>query len=118
MSPDDRWRVSHMIDAAEQALAFVQGRARPDLDADAMLRFALMRAVEVVGEAATKVSEAGHAEMSAVPWLQIVGMRNRLVHAYFSINHDVLWDTVHLALPPLLAQLKAMPGLEQDAPGS
>jgi uncharacterized protein with HEPN domain len=114
MSPDDLWRVSHMIDAAEQALAFVQGRARSDLDADAMLQYALTRAVEVVGEAATKVSEAGRGEMPAVPWLQIVGMRNRLVHAYFSINHDVLWDTVQLALPPLLAQLKAAPGLEPD----
>lgn len=114
MSPDDRWRVRHMIEAAEQALAFIQGRARPDLDADAMLRFALMRAVEVVGEAATQVSESGRSEMPAVPWPQIVGMRNRLVHAYFSINHDVLWNTVQLALPPLIAQLKATPGLEQD----
>jgi len=49
-----------------------------------------------------------------VPWLQIVGMRNRLIHAYFSVNNDVLWDTVQLALPSLLAQLKAMPGLEQN----
>ena len=113
MSPNDRWRVRHMIDAAEQALAFVRGRARTDLDADAMLRFALMRTVEVLGEAATQVSEAGRSEMPAVPWPQIVGMRNRLIHAYFSINHDVLWDTVQLALPTLLAQLKATPGLEQ-----
>ncbi len=74
-----------------------------------MLRLALTRAVEVVGEAATKVSEAGRGDMPTVPWLQIVGMRNRLVHAYFTINHDVLWDTVQLALPTLLARLKAMP---------
>ena len=113
MSPDDRWRLSHMIDAAEQALIFVQGRARADLDSDAMLRLALTRAVEIVGEAATKVSQAGRDEMPAVPWLQILGMRNRLVHAYFSINHDVLWDTVQLALPPLLAQLKSMPGPDE-----
>ena len=114
MSPDDRWRVRHMIEAAEQALAFVAGRDRSDLDGDAMLRLALTRAVEVVGEAATKVSDAGRGEMPAVPWLQIAGMRNRLVHAYFSINNNILWDTVQLALPPLLAQLKAMPGMEQD----
>lgn len=110
MSPDDRWRVIHMIEAGEQALAFVEGRARADLDSDVMLRFALTRAVEVVGEAATQVTEAGRIEMPTVPWAQIVGMRNRLVHAYFSINSDVLWDTVQLALPPLLAQLKQMLG--------
>jgi uncharacterized protein with HEPN domain len=107
MSPDDRWRVRHMADAAEQALAFVQGRQRADLDTDAMLRLALTRAVEIVGEAAAQVSDAGRNECPDVPWQQIVGMRNRLVHAYFDINADILWDTVLLALSPLLAQLRA-----------
>ena len=107
MSPDDRWRVRHMVDAAEQALAFVQGRQRADLDTDAMLRLALTRAIEIVGEAAAQVSDAGCNDCPDVPWPQIVGMRNRLVHAYFDINADILWDTVLLALPPLLAQLRA-----------
>ena len=108
MSPDDRWRVQHMIDAAEQALGFVQGRNREDLDRDVMLRMALTRALEIVGEAASKVSEAGRAAAATVPWQQVVGMRNRLVHAYFDIDLDILWDTVHLALPPLLAQLRPL----------
>jgi uncharacterized protein with HEPN domain len=107
MSPDDRWRIHHMIDAAEQALAFVQGRNRADLDGDAMLRLALARAVEIVGEAAAQVSEAGRSELAALPWQQIIGMRNRLVHAYFDINRNILWDTVQLALPSMLDQLKA-----------
>jgi len=106
MSPDDRWRVGHMIEAAETALEFVAGRSRADLDTDAMLRMALTRAVEIVGEAASQVSDAGRSELAGVPWPQIVGMRNRLVHAYFDINRDILWDTVQLALPGLLAQLK------------
>jgi len=96
-----------MADAAEQALAFVRGRHRADLDSDPMLRLALTRAVEILGEAATHVSEAGRAELSGVPWLQIAGMRNRLVHAYFDIDPDILWDTVQLALPALVEQLKA-----------
>lgn len=107
MSPDDRWRIAHMIEAGEQALAFVAGRCRADLDSDAMLRLALTRAVEIVGEAASQVSEAGRAELAGIPWPQIVGMRNRLVHAYFDINRGILWDTVQLALPRLLDQLKA-----------
>ena len=112
MSPDDRWRVGHMIEAAEQALSFSQGRSRADLDSDAMLRMALTRAVEIVGEAAAQVSEAGRMELPGGPWAQIVGMRNRLVHAYFDINRNILWDTVQIALPPLLEQLRA--GVEGD----
>lgn len=99
-----------MIEAAELALSFVARRERADLDSDAMLRLALTRAVEVVGEAAGQVSEAGRAELPAVPWAQIVGMRNRLVHAYFDINRDILWDTVQLALPKLVGQLKSAVG--------
>lgn len=95
-----------MIDAAEQALAFVEGRDRVDLDRDAMLRLALTRAVEIVGEAAAQVSDGARMEFPEVPWLHIVGMRNRLVHAYFDINADILWDTVLLALPQLLEQLR------------
>jgi uncharacterized protein with HEPN domain len=106
MSPDDRWRVSHMVEAAELALSFVADRDRTQLDSDAMLRFALMRAIEVVGEAASQVSEDGRKALPEVPWAQIVGMRNRLIHAYFDINRQILWDTVQLALPKLLAQLK------------
>ncbi len=109
MSPDDVWRIRHMIEAGEQAVAFVQGRNRADLDEDVMLRLALTRAIEIVGEAAAQVSEAGRTELPAVPWPQIIGMRNRLVHAYFDINLDILWDTVQLALPPLLAQLRDLP---------
>jgi uncharacterized protein with HEPN domain len=101
-----------MIEAAEHALAFVAGRERADLDRDAMLLLALTRAVEVVGEAAGKVSEAARRELPKVPWPQIVGMRNRLIHAYFDINRDILWDTVQLALPPLIAQLK--PAVRED----
>jgi uncharacterized protein with HEPN domain len=109
MSPDDRWRIGHMIEAAEQALAFVQGRQRADLDSDPMLCLALTRAVEIVGEAAAQVTEGGRGELPAIPWPQIVGMRNRLVHAYFDVNRNILWDTVHRALPVLVAQLKAQP---------
>ena len=101
-----------MIESAEDALAFVQGHQRADLDQNRMLCLALTRAVEIVGEAAAQVSAAGRVEMPGVPWQQVVGMRNRLVHAYFDINLDILWDTVELALPPLLKQLRGLPEQE------
>ena len=108
MSPDDFWRVGHMIDAASQALAFVEGRKRVDLEGDPMLRLVLTKALEIVGEAAAQVSEARRSEFPSVPWPQIIGMRNRLVHAYFDVNQNILWDTVQLALPGLLEQLQAL----------
>ncbi len=106
MSPADRWRIKHMIEAAQQALSFVENRRRDDLEDDPMLCLALTRAVEIVGEAAAQVSAAGRAEAPEIPWQQIVGMRNRLAHAYFDINRQILWDTVQLALPSLVSQLK------------
>ena len=108
MSPDDRVRLRHMADAAESALRFVEGRARADLDDDQMLLFALVRAVEIVGEAASKVSAEARAETPDVSWNVIVGMRNRLVHAYFNVDRNIVWTTVTRALPPLLAQLKSI----------
>lgn len=94
-----------MADAAEMAMGFIAGRAKADLLADPMLRLALTRAVEIVGEAAAQVSAEGRAAWPDVPWSQIVGMRNRLVDAYFDVDTAILWDTVELALPNLRAQL-------------
>jgi len=114
MSPDDRWRVQHMIDSCEQALAFAQGKTRSDLSSDTMLIFALVKAVEIVGEAASKVTEAGRLEMPDVPWHVVVGMRNRLVHAYFNIDANILWNTVETRLPELLVVLRSYVVSEPD----
>src|SRR5262249_36873714 len=84
----------------------VQGRKRSDLDTDQMLLFALVRAIEIVGEAASRISPETRAEMPDVPWPAIVSMRHRLVHAYFDINRDILWTTVTEAAPPVVQNLK------------
>ena len=86
MQDEDRIRVGHMIEAAEDALGFIAGRTRADLDTDRMLRLALMRAVEIVGEAASKVSDGTPESSPGFPGRHIIGMRNRLVHAYFDID--------------------------------
>jgi uncharacterized protein with HEPN domain len=100
MSPHDRIRLQHMADAIDAALRFVKDRPRSDLDTDEMLLFALVRAVEVVGEAAAKGPPEGRGTAN-LPWAAVVGMRNRLVHAYFDINRDILWTTVTESLPQL-----------------
>ena len=94
MRPDDRVRIRHMIEAAEAAQSFIANRQRADLDTDEMLLFALVRAAEIIGEAASKVSDETRRTMPSVPWQQIVSMRNRLIHAYFVIERDIVWKTV------------------------
>lgn len=96
-----------MIDAAESSLLFIEGRERSSLDEDQMLLFALVRAVEIVGEAASRVSLETKCATPAVPWAAIIGMRNRLVHAYFDIDRDILWKTVTEEIPPLIKLLTA-----------
>lgn len=112
MSPDDRIRLRHMAEAARQALAFVRGRRRADLDGDTMLRFALLHLVTIVGEAASRVSPEGRAEAAAIEWPAIVGMRNRLVHAYFDVDGDQVWTVVVRDLPVLLGQLEPFVGAD------
>jgi uncharacterized protein with HEPN domain len=107
---NDEVRLRHMLDAAQQALLFCAGRSRADLDGDVMLRFALVHAITVVGEAAAKISTPTRDALPGIAWASIVGMRNRLVHAYFDIDADVLWASVEEGLPPLVAQLRAALG--------
>lgn len=107
MQAEDRIRLTHMIEAAEAAQRFTAGRQRADLDTDQMLLFAVVRAVEIVGEAAGKVSPEVRAAVPGLPWAAIVGMRNRMAHAYFNIDHDMVWQTVQHELGPLLQLLRA-----------
>ncbi|MFH0810226.1 MAG: HepT-like ribonuclease domain-containing protein, partial [Pseudomonadota bacterium] len=88
MQPNDAIRIRHMIEAAETSQDFIAGRQRSDVDTDQMLRFALVRAIEIIGEAASKVSTETRALTASVPWAAIISMRNRLIHAYFDVNHD------------------------------
>jgi len=103
---DDFARLHHMLVAAQEAVGFVKGKGRGDLDADHKLALALVRLLEVIGEAANKVSEEMCKVYTEVPWLQVVGMRNRLIHAYFEVDHDEIWRTVQEDLPLLMDPLK------------
>jgi uncharacterized protein with HEPN domain len=105
MHKRDEIRLAHMLDAAEQALAFAHGRSRAELDKDLMLVFALVKAIEIVGEAASQVTKTTRDRHSQIPWTEIIGMRHRLIHAYFDINLDILWQTIQQDLPSLRAEL-------------
>ncbi len=110
MPPEDIERLRHMLDAAREAISFLQGRNRFHLDNDRQLAMALVKEVEIIGEAANRITNATRREVDEIPWLDIIGMRNRLVHAYFDINTTILWKTLNEDLPGLVTVLESLLG--------
>jgi uncharacterized protein with HEPN domain len=106
MQKDDVIRLQHMLDAAKKAIGFCQNKNRKSLDADRQLVLALVKDIEIIGEAATNVSQEIKSNFPEIPWQEIIGMRNRLIYDYFTINLNILWNTVIEDLPPLIAGLE------------
>ena len=96
-SHDTNVRLRHMLDAAREAVQMAQGKNRADLDTDRPLNLSLVRLRVPVGE---------RARYSGIPWVQIVGLRNRLIHGYDNVDFDILWEIVTQDLPPLIAELE------------
>lgn len=97
-----------MLDHAREAVSLVQGKNRADLDHDRLLNLALVRLLEIIGEAANRVpmeDQLGHPQ---IPWSQIVSLRNRLIHGYDSVDFDILWQIVTQDLPNLILALEEM----------
>ena len=101
-------RVQHMLDYAREAEDMAQGRVRADLDTDRMFNLALVRLVEVVGEAASWIESDFRALHPQVPWSDIVATRNRLIHEYDQVDLNRIWRIVQDDIPPLIAQLEAI----------
>jgi uncharacterized protein with HEPN domain len=101
----DQTRLRHMLEAARDALQFSVGRSREDLDSDVMYRRAIVHCIQEIGEAAVRVTQPTRAIAPELPWNQIVGMRHRLVHVYFAINLDLVWEVIAMDLPPLVDAL-------------
>jgi len=107
-SPEDRVRLRHMLDAALEIQQYVQSATREDLNHDRKLVHSLVRLFEIIGEAATQVSEELQDKTPEIPWFIIIGMRNRLIHAYFAIDLNVVWGTSTTDIPLLITELKKL----------
>jgi len=103
---DDEVRLRHMLDAVREAISFSMGKSRSALDGDRMLVLSLVKEIEIIGEAASKVSKETQAAYPEIPWPELIGIRNRLIHAYFDVNLDIVWQTVVEDLPVLLSKLE------------
>lgn len=103
---DDRNRLTHMLEWARKAARFCDGRQPTVLDQDEMVLLAVLKAIEAIGEASTKVSEPTRARLPGIDWWAVRRMRNRIIHGYDTIDTTIVWDTVRLAVPPLIAELE------------
>jgi len=106
MRRDDLIRIQHMLDSAREALGFVSGKERGDLEKNRMMTLSLLKSIEIIGEAASKVTEETRGRHGEIPWEAIVAMRNRLIHGYFDVDLDRVWDTVKEDLPALIRSLE------------
>ena len=111
---DDSLRLQDMLTAAREAQSFVRGRAEADLAQDRQLTLALLKSVEIIGEAAARVSADTRARYPSLPWADIIGMRNRLVHVYYDTDLSLLWTTVTVDLSQLIAELAPIVGKESE----
>jgi uncharacterized protein with HEPN domain len=103
---DGAIRLRHMLDHAREAVAMASGRTRDELDADRQLNLSLVRLLEIVGEAASRLPTEERIHYPDIPWPEIIGLRNRLIHGYDSVDFDILWQIVTHDLPPLIAALE------------
>lgn len=108
----DSARVRHMLDHAREAIALIRGRSREGLVADRVVSLALVRLLEIIGEAAGRVSAGFQRKHATVPWSQIVSLRNRLIHGYDSVDMDILWEILSRDLPALIEALESAPEKE------
>ena len=106
MPKDERVYVGHMLDTAHEALSLVRGKTRQDYDSDTALRLALTHLIQVIGEAARRVSSEFRERYPEIPWEAIAGMRSKIVHDYMNVDEDIVWDSVTQELQPLIEELK------------
>ena len=104
----DRLRLQHMLDACDAVIQFMSGKAEEDLVTDKLLVSGVTRQIEIIGEAANMLTTELRSEHPEVPWKQIIGMRHKIIHEYFAVQTDTVWDVVKNDVPVLRGQLVAI----------
>jgi uncharacterized protein with HEPN domain len=100
---EDRLRLRHMLGASREAVELIAGLSQAEVISNRVLTLALVRLLEVVGEAAARIMPETQVQSTAIPWSQIVSLRNRLIHGYDSVDFDILWQILTRDLPSLIA---------------
>jgi len=111
----DLIRLKHMLGHAGEALEMTRGKDRSELNTNRMLELALIRLIEIIGEAAARITPELQAQHPSFPWHQVIGMRNRLIHGYDTVDMDILWETIRIDLPLLMKELRSIIHSLEDA---
>lgn len=106
MEKKDLNRLSHMVDAAKAVLQHIHNKKQADLEKNRLLIGGVIRELLLIGEAANAISAQSRAKMPNIPWKEVIGMRNQLIHAYFEISYKIIWMTVTEDIPKLIAELE------------
>lgn len=106
MNDRDRVRLGHILTCCENIALFMKGKRKTQLSHDVLLNSAVRHQLEIIGEAANAISKKTQRELPNIPWKQIIGLRNRLIHEYFDIDYDIIWQTIKEGLPPLVIEIQ------------
>ena len=101
MLPEDKIRIQHILDEINDMIGFVEKISYQNFINDKKTVNAVIRSLEIIGEAASKISTELKENHPEVPWKQIVGMRNHLIHVYFDVDHQTIWQTLRQDIPML-----------------
>ena len=113
MKKDDDVYLGHMLDMARKAVEKTRGMARPSYDKDENLRLALAHLIQVIGEAARRVSLETQLLYPEIPWGEMIGMRHKVVHDYLDLDEDIIWDVARVDLPRLVRALEQIVPAEE-----
>ncbi len=105
---NDPVRMRHMLDFAQKIREFSADKSRNDLETNELYALAVVRLLEIIGEAAANVTAKTQKQHPNIEWREIVGMRNHIIHGYFDVEHDIVWNTITLFIPSLIAELEAI----------
>jgi len=111
MKKDDLVYVGHMLESARDAVARVRGLGRDEFFQNENLPLAITHLIQILGEAARRVSPEFRAAHADIPWTLIVGMRHKIVHDYIHVDFETVWETATIDLEPLIAELEKVPGI-------
>ena len=102
---DDTTRLRHILDACDEILDFTRVMSEKQFLVNRMLHLAVVHLLEIIGEAGNSVSQKIKNKYSSIPWINIIGMRNRLIHGYFDIDLNIVWQTIKTDIPFLRKEI-------------
>jgi len=98
---EDAFYLKHILSAIERIELYLENKEKSNFNSDLLLQDGIIRQIEIIGEAAKHVSEGMRKKHPDVPWKDVAGMRDKLIHAYFGVDLAAVWNTVEKDLPPL-----------------